>query len=215
MISSIAPVRAMPTVEVQAAPVRLAVKLAPSSFGKSIPRDLLFEPHDKGIRMIALDGVTAVIIEAEGHCSQRLALPTKALAKMLQRHDDAQLLAVAPTPDGGDWSWRVKTFSDSFTAVTEMPRGEPLSKGGVATLMLQTRPQGANAGGSWGVMALRPLAQLIGLEHRGLDRIEIKTLNTVGREGPLVATFSADGFSGTLLTMRLRPKEEPAAEEEA
>lgn len=178
-------------------------------------RELLFEPHDKGVRMIALDGVTAVIIEAPGHCAERLALPIKPLLKMLQRHDDAELLAVTPTPDGGDWSWRVKTFSTAMTCVTEMPRGEPLSKGGVATVMLQTRPQGANEGGSWGVMALKPLARLIGFEHKGLDRIEIKSLNTVGREGPLVATFSADGFSGTVLTMRLRPKEEPAAEKEA
>jgi hypothetical protein len=194
----------MPTVEVQAAPVRLALRLAPKTFGKSIPRDLQIEPHGEGIRLFATDGVTAVIIETDGHCAQRVAIPTQALAKVLDRHDDAELLAVAPTPDGGDWAWRIKTYSDTFTAVAEMPRGEPLHPSGIERVLEIAEPQEVNTGGTWGVLALGSLSKLLA-ERNGakLDRVN---LATVGTTGPLVVTFVCEGFTGKLLIMRCAEK---------
>ena len=194
----------MPTVEVQAAPVKLALRLAPKTFGKAIPRDLQIEPHGEGVRLFATDGVTAVIIETAGHCAQRVAIPTQALAKVLDRHDDAELLAVAPTPDGGDWAWRIKTYSDTFTAVAEMPRGEPLHPSGVERVLAIAEPQERNEGGAWQVMALSSFTKLLSAKEGRLNRVNI---TTVGTTGPLVVTFAGEGFTGTLLVMRLREKE--------
>jgi hypothetical protein len=194
----------MPTVEVQAAPVRLALRLAPKTFGKAIPRDLQIEPHGEGVRLFATDGVTAVIIETAGHCVQRVAIPTQALAKVLDRHNDAELLAVAPTPDGGDWAWRIKTFSDTFTAVAEMPRGEPLHPSGVERVLEVAEPQERNEGGAWQVMALTSLTRLLSAKEWRLDRVNI---TTVGMAGPLVVTFAGEGFTGKLMVMRLKGQE--------
>jgi hypothetical protein len=179
--------------------VRLALRLAPKTFGKAIPRDLQIEPHGDGVRLFATDGVTAVIIETAGHCAQRVAIPTQALAKVLERHNDAELLAVAPTPDGGDWAWRIKTYSDTFTAVAEMPRGEPLHPSGVERVLEVAEPQERNEGGTWGVLALSSLTKLLSAKEGRLDRVN---LTTVGTAGPLVVTFAGEGFTGKLLIMR-------------
>jgi hypothetical protein len=200
MVSALAPIRALAIVEVPAAPVRLALRLAPKTFGKSIPRDLQIEPHGEGIRLFATDGVTAVIIETAGHCAERVAIPTQALAKVLDRHDDAELLAVAPTPDGGDWAWRIKTFSDTFTAVAEMPRGEPLHPSGVERVLEIAEPQERNEGGTWQTMALSSFTKLLSAKEGLLNRVNI---TTAGTAGPLVVTFAGEGFTGTLLIMRL------------
>ncbi|MBW4529789.1 MAG: hypothetical protein KME02_03775 [Aphanothece saxicola GSE-SYN-MK-01-06B] len=194
----------MATVEVQAAPVRLALRLAPKTFGKAVPRDLQIEPHGEGVRLFATDGVTAVIIETDGHCSQRVAIPTQALSKVLERHNDAELLAVAPTPDGGDWAWRIKTYSDTFTAVAEMPRGEPLHPSGVERVLEIAETQERSEGGTWSVLALTSLAKLLAEKNGAkLDRV---SLTTVGTTGPLVVTFACEGFTGTLLIMRCGEK---------
>jgi hypothetical protein len=199
MTATLAPVRALPTVEVQAAPVRLALRLAPKDFGKTIPRDLQIESHGEGVRLFATDGVTAVIIETAGHCAQHLAIPTQALAHQLQRHSDAEIVAVTPTADGGDWAWRVRTFSAAMTCVSEMPRGETLDPSGVERVLAIAAPQERNEGGTWGVLALGSLTKLLSAKEGRLDRVNI---TTVGTAGPLVVTFEGQGFTGTLLTMR-------------
>jgi hypothetical protein len=189
----------MPTVEVQAAPVRLALRVAPSAYGAKVPRDLQIEPHGEGIRMFATDGVTAVIIETAGHCAQHLAIPTQALAHQLQRHSDAEIVAVTPTADGGDWAWRVRTFSAAMTCVSEMPRGETLDPSCIERVLEVAGPQERNEGGTWSVIALAPLTRLLAAKEGRLDRVDIRTVGTMG---PLVVSFEGQGFTGTLLTMR-------------
>lgn len=193
----------MAAVEVQTAPVRLALRLAPKSFGANVPRNRLIEPHGDGLRLFVADGVTAVIIETAGHASQRVAIPTQALAKVLDRHNDAEILAVAPTPDGADFAWRVRSFSDTFTAVAEMPRWELLDASGVARVLEVAEPQERNEGGTWQVMALSSLTMLLTAKEWQLDRLNIAT---VGAVGPLVVTFAGEGFTGTLLIMRCAEK---------
>lgn len=199
MTATLAPVRALPTVEVQAAPVRLALRLAPKTFGANVPKNLLIEPHGDGVRMLAVDGVTAIFIEAPGHASQRVAIPVSALAHQLERHSDAEIVAVTPTPDGGDWSWRVRTFSSSMTCVCEMPRGEPMEPEGVARVVAIAEPQERNEGGAWSVLALGSLTKLLGAKEGRIDRVNI---TTSGETGPLVVSFEGQGFTGTLLVMR-------------
>ena len=189
----------MPTVEVQAAPVRLALRLAPKTFGANVPRNLLIEPHGEDLRLFATDGVIACWIETAGHCSQRVAIPVQALAKQLERHDDAEILAVTQTADGGDWSWRLRSFSASFTAVSEVPRGEALAPEAVARVLALAEPQEVNSGGTWGIVALQQVGKLLSAKEGRIDRVNIATS---GETGPLVVTFEGQGFPGTLLTMR-------------
>jgi hypothetical protein len=197
MVSSIAPIRTMPTVEVQAAPVRLALRLAPAAYGAKVPRELVIEPHGEGMRMFASDGAAFVVIEAEGHCGQRVAMETAPVRKLLDRHSDAELFTVTPAANS-DWSWRVRTYSPCMTAGMEIRRGEGIPSDAIERVARMGEGEEEGTAGSWSVMALRGLAVLLGT-RQNFSRVGL----AIAGKGPLVASFEGEGFRGRLVTMRL------------
>ncbi|AFY29600.1 hypothetical protein Cyagr_2494 [Cyanobium gracile PCC 6307] len=90
-----------------------------------------------------------------------------------------------------------------MTCVSEMPRGETLDPSGIERVLEVAEPQERNEGGTWGVLALSSVQKLLGAKEGRLDRVDIRT---VGTKGPLVVTFTGEGFTGTVLVMRLERK---------
>ena len=180
--------------------MRLAVRLAPCSYGASLPRDLVIQPHGEGLRLFASDGVCAVIIDCAGHCAATVALGSREVEKLLQRHADADLFTVSPAAEG-DWSWRVRTFSPSMTAAIQVRRGDGIAAEAIERILAISEEGTGGEGGTWSVLALRPVAKLLSGKH-ALDRVNI---TMAGTDGPLVVNFaSRSGWSGRLVTMRCK-----------
>ena len=200
----LAPVRILPVLEIEAAPLRLAVKLAPCAYGKSVPREVVIQPHGEGIvRLFSTDGATMVVIDAPGHCAAPVALGTREVGMLLQRHADAELFTVSPAAEG-DWSWRVRTFSASMTCAMELQRGQGIGADAIARVVTLGDGETEGTGGVWSVMALKPLAKLL-MDSKG-ERIDRVEMATVGTDGPLRVTFAMGECSGKLVVMRCGEK---------
>ena len=204
MNGTLAPVRILPILEIQAAPVRLAARLAPCAYGKSVPRELVMQPHGEGVvRLFTTDGASMVVIDAPGHCAAPVALGTREVMQLLQRHSDAELFTVSPAAEG-DWSWRVRTFSPSMTCAMELQRGQGIGADAIAWVVGMGDGETGGTGGTWSVMALKPLAKLL-MDSKG-ERIDRVEMATVGTDGPLRVTFAMGECSGKLVVMRCGEK---------
>lgn len=202
MTAMLAPVRILPVLEIEAVPVRLAVKLAPCAYGSSVPREVVLQPHGEGrVRLFTTDGATMVVIDAPGHCAAPVALGTREVMQLLQRHSDAELFTVSPAAEG-DWSWRVRTFSPSMTCATELKRGQGIDTEVIKQVVGMGDGETEGTGGTWSVMALKPLAKLLMNSKTKGERLDRVGLTTAGTDGPLVATFTMGECTGKVVTMR-------------
>jgi hypothetical protein len=204
MVSQIAPVKAMPTVELSGGVMRAFASLVPTrSDYKTVPPVCIIQPLPDGrVRLFSTDSVSAVVLRADGHCQRQLAVEMPILRRLMAAHRDADVFSIAANQD--EPFLRLRTFSSGQTVAIEAPAPDPFTTV-EAIDGIEALGDGETGGeGTFGVLALQPLRALL-LAGGTIDRVRVRLIEG---NGPLVIDGGneKEGWSARVLMMRLGAK---------
>ena len=205
MTATLATVRGTPTLELSASVLRAFASLVPTSSAyKTVPRLCILDPLPDGrVRAFSSDGVSAVIVRAEGHCQRPMALGMPILRRLLNSHRDAELVSIVARDD--EPFLRVQSFSTGMTLAIEGAAEECFADA-AAIDRIEAMGDGESGGSAtMSVLALQPLRALLAAGG-AINRVHVRVM---AGEGPLVidAAHPKEGWSARVITMRLRERE--------